>query len=420
MTASDRVMRTVAEEMGVGDTFRLAPVGVFFGRNGRTEPGVTVPDPYFGGAGPERTGCTECGACMTGCREGAKNTLEKNYLYLAERAGVRIEPLTTVTAADRPASGAAGRCSTERTGAWRPARTQRTFTADQVVLAAGAWGTQQLLHRMKATGVLPRLSDRLGELTRTNSEALAVRRLRCGTGVTRTTRAGVAITSSFFPEPHTHVEPVRYAAGSQPHGVAVDRRHARRWSGAALAELARAAGAPPGAAAVAPAGHPALVGAHDHRPGHAVDDNSLTLAPAPHRLLRGLHVTSHQGHGEPNPNWIPSGYEAMSRAARLVRGFPGSSVGEIVDVPMTAHLLGGCVMGTRRPRASSTRTTGCSATRACTWWTGRRVSANLGVNPSLTITAQAERAMAAWPRKGEADPRPALGEPYRRVAPVSS
>ena len=141
-----------------------------------TAPGVTSPDPFFGGAGPARTGCLECGACMTGCRYGAKNTLPKNYLWLAEHAGAEVHPLTKVTAV-RPIDGGYA-VDTVRTGAWRAGRTRRTVTASQVVVAAGAYGTQRLLHRMRDDGHLPHLSPRLGELTRTNSESLRRRPLR--------------------------------------------------------------------------------------------------------------------------------------------------------------------------------------------------------------------------------------------------
>src|SRR3954463_8891540 len=137
MTPSDEVIQAVAQDMGVGGTFRRTPVGVFFG-----EPGKTVPDPYFGGAGPDRTGCVECGDCMIGCRLGAKNRLDLNYLYLAERSGAVIHPDTTVTAL-RPV-GEDG---------WEVRAGQRTFRCTQVVLAAGALGTQRLLHAMKDTGV---------------------------------------------------------------------------------------------------------------------------------------------------------------------------------------------------------------------------------------------------------------------------
>src|SRR5689334_9331046 len=187
----EQLMRDTAADLGVGESFRKTPVGVFFG-----EPGKRVPDPYFGGEGPARTGCTECGNCMVGCRVGAKNTLVKNYLALAERLGARVEPMRTVVDVrpldpDRPEAGYA--VTTERTGAWRR-RDRRTVTADQVVLAAGTWGTQRLLHGLRASGALPDLSPRLGELTRTNSEALlgaVTRHVPPGADLAR----GVAITS---------------------------------------------------------------------------------------------------------------------------------------------------------------------------------------------------------------------------------
>ena len=172
LTPSDRVNRQVAIDMGVGDTFRMAPVGVFFGRDGRQEPGVEVDDPFFGGVGPRRRGCLEVGECMVGCRHNAKNTLVKNYLYLAEHAGAVVHPETTVIrVTPREAGGYTVR--TVHSGSWQPSRSARAFTADHVVFAAGTWGTQHLLHRLKRDGDLPRLSDRLGVLTRTNSEALA-------------------------------------------------------------------------------------------------------------------------------------------------------------------------------------------------------------------------------------------------------
>ena len=152
---------------GSAHTFHPTPVGVYIGR-----PGETVADPYFGGAGPDRTGCLHCGACMTGCRHGAKNTLVKNYLWLAERLGVEVRPLTTVTARCARRRRARATRSTRYAPARGCAKGRRTFEADQVIFAAGALGTQRLLHRMRATGALPHLSDRLGALTRTNSESI--------------------------------------------------------------------------------------------------------------------------------------------------------------------------------------------------------------------------------------------------------
>ena len=152
-TDADRIVKEVADEMGVGDTFVPTPVGVFFGPEGQQTPGKTVPDPYFGGAGPARTGCIECGSCMTGCRYGAKNTLVKNYLGLAESAGAQVHPMTTVTGFEQRADGV-WEVHTARTG--RSLRTKRrTFTATHVVLAAGTWGTQKLLFKMRDKGSCP-------------------------------------------------------------------------------------------------------------------------------------------------------------------------------------------------------------------------------------------------------------------------
>ena len=236
MTPSDEVIKQVADEMGVGETFALTPVGVFFGRDGAKEPGVEVDDPHFGGAGPARRGCIECGECMTGCRHGAKNTLVKNYLHLAEKAGAQVHPERTVTSV-RPRDGGGYAVDTVRTGAWRAAATRRTYTADQVVLAAGTWGTQQLLHRLKATGLLPRVSDRLGVLTRTNSEALGGPR-RAGATATRSTSPGASpspprSTRMSSPTPSrcgTARAPTPWACSrpSPPRAVAAGRA---RWSG---------------------------------------------------------------------------------------------------------------------------------------------------------------------------------------------
>ncbi|MFD2082213.1 cholesterol oxidase [Actinopolymorpha cephalotaxi] len=421
MTPSDVVMRKIAEEMGVGDTFRQTPVGVFFGRPG-TPPGTEVDDPYFGGAGPRRRSCIECGECMTGCRHNAKNTLTTNYLYLAEEAGAKVHPLTTVTAV-RPLAGGGYAVDTEPTRGGRPRRdrlrgdrARQTFHADQVVFAAGALGTQRLLHRMKAEGRLPHLSDRLGVLTRTNSESIlgAIAKGR-ETDYSR----GVAISSSFHPDPHTHIEPVRYGKGSNAMGllqtVLTDggdgSAGSRRW----VTWLRQAARHPGDLARLANLRH------WSERTVIALVmqslDNSLTV-----RLRRGVlgwRLTSRQGHGEPNPTWIPVANQVVRRLAELVGGTPGGTLGEVVDMPITAHIIGGCVIGADAGRGvvdGYQRVYGHPGLHVLD---GAAVSANLGVNPSLTITAQAERAVAYWPNRGEADPRPELGGGYQRIEPVA-
>lgn len=413
-TASDVVLKQVADAMGVGHTFSPTRVGVFFGPDGKVTPGRRCEDPFFGGAGPERAGCLECGQCMSGCRHGAKNTLVKNYLHLAERAGAEILPETTVTRVE-PGPRGGYVVTTRHTGAL-PRKTV-TYTADQVVLAAGTWGTQQLLHRMKATGALPALSDRLGHLTRTNSESLggAVARVRA-TGVPDFSR-GVAITSSIHPDPVTHIEPCRYGRGSNAMGLLgtlatrgdTGRPRWVEW----LRECAR---------------HPgrlvSLYAGLRHQSERSLitltmqtRDNSLTLHTVRSRLGR-LRVTSKQGHGEPNPSWIEPAHRVQEGIAEAIDGFPVNTLGEIVNIPMTAHFLGGCVIGATVEDGVIDPYHRVHGHPGLHIVDGSAVSANLGVNPALTITAQAERAMALWPNQGEADLRPGPGLPYVAVDPV--
>jgi cholesterol oxidase len=399
-TPSDLVMQKVAADMGVAHTYRPTPVGVFFG-----EPGKTVRDPYFGGAGPDRTGCIQCGNCMIGCRFGAKNRLDTNYLYLAEAKGTTVEPLTTVTAIRQDAAG--WLVETVPTGKRGPVTVRR---AAQVVLAAGTLGTQQLLHDMVDTGVLPLVSPMLGQVTRTNSEALLGAQSKAMPA--ETFNQGIAITSSFHPDDVTHVEPVRYGKGSNAMGllstILVDGggriprplrfllqalRHpyvfarslsVRHWSEKTIIVLVM-----------------------------QTLDNSITV-----RRTRRGKLTSGPGHGAANPTWIPVAHEATRRIAEKIGGYPGGTVGDVANVPMTAHVIGGCVIG---PDASTGvidpyhRVHGYPTLHVVD---GAAISANLGVNPSLTITAQAERAMALWPNKGEDDRRPAQGQPYSQVAPT--
>jgi cholesterol oxidase len=414
-TPSDEVMRTVAEEFGRGDTFSPTRVGVFFGRNGAKEPGVEVPDPFFGGVGPARRGCRECGECMTGCRHGAKNTLDRNYLALAEGAGARVHPETTVLGV-APLDGGGWAVHTRPTRGLgrRRARNRRTFTAGQVVFSAGTWGTQTLLHRLRDTGVLPAISPRLGQLTRTNSEALvgAMSRRRPAPGGERDFTRGVAITSSWFPDDDTHIEPVRYGRGSNAMGllttVMTDGGGRVPRPVKALGQIVR---------------HPrtfvrSLSVRHwSERTVIALVMQSLDNSITVRRGRRG-RLVSGPGHGTPNPTWIPAANATARRLAELIDGDPGGTVGELLDMPMTAHFIGGCAIG------SSPETGVIDPYQRLYGYPGLHVvdgsalSANLGVNPSLTITAQAERAMAFWPNRGEPDPRPSPGEPYRRLAPV--
>ena len=416
LTPSDEVMRQVAVDLGAGHTFALAPVGVFFGRDGRKEPGVLADDPFFGGAGPRRRGCLETGECMTGCRHNAKNTLVKNYLYLAERAGATVLPETTVVRVC-PLDSAGYAVDTVRTGAWRARRTARRFTARQVVFAAGTWGTQQLLHTMRAQGWLPAISGTLGTSTRTNSEALGgaltTMRHRKEHDFTR----GVAITSSIHPDRDTRIEPVRYGPGSNAMGLLSTLMtdgggpvpRGIKWLGQAVRHPGRLA---------------SLYAGLNHWSERAVIgltmqtlDNSLTVCAK--RTWRGrIRLTSRPGHGAASPTWIPVANETMRRIADRIGGFPLGSIGEIADIPMTAHFIGGCVIGDSADSGVVDPYHRMYGHPGLHVIDGSAVSANLGSNPALTITAQAERAMALWPNNGDPDPRPAPGAAYRRIAPV--
>ncbi|MGW6931249.1 FAD-dependent oxidoreductase [Lentzea sp. NPDC054927] len=397
-TPSDVVMQKVAKDMGVEDSYHATPVGVFFG-----EPGKKADDPYFGGAGPERTGCTECGSCMSGCRVGAKNTLVKNYLYLAEKLGAKVFPLTTVTKLND--NNGSWSIETRMTGG----KATRTFTADQVVVAAGTWGTQQLLHKAKAT-TLPKISRKLGELTRTNSESI-IGAARYTVDPDNDFTQGVAITSSIHPDEITHIEPVRYGKGSNAMGM--------------LQTLATdgAASTPRWLQFIKQAiRHPLrllrLLSVHRWSERTVILlvmqslDNSITTY-----LKRGK-LTSKQGHGEPNPAFIPAGHEANLLAAKHIDGMAGGTWGELFNIPLTAHFIGGCAIaatendGVIDPYHRVFNYPGLSVVD------GAAISANLGVNPSLTITAQAERAFSLWPNKGEQDQRPEQGQPYKRINPT--
>ncbi|MEU9112584.1 GMC family oxidoreductase [Streptomyces sp. NPDC048483] len=426
MTPSDVHLKATAQAMGVGDSFHMAPVGVFFGDGddadgtSKAAPGGEAADPYFGGAGPSRKACTECGECMTGCRHGAKNTLNENYLHLAERAGAVIHPMTSVVTVTEDSRGgfAVGTLPTDN----KKKGAGRTFTARRVIIAAGTYGTQTLLHRMKDCGLLPHVSGRLGSLTRTNSEALVGaqtdnRRYRTAHGATKADfTKGVAITSSIHPNENTHIEPVRYGKGSNAMGgltiLQVPYRPTGRVAGW-LGNVVR---------------HPwlALRSLSNRRWSERTIiglvmqslDNSLTTYRKPDGIGKGL-LTARQGHGAPNPNQIPEATEAATLLAQEINGFAGSNVGELMGTPLTAHFLGGCPIGEDADHGVIDPYHRLYGHPGISVVDGAAVTANLGVNPSLTITAQAERAMSLWPNKGEPDPRPAPGRRYERLAPVA-
>ena len=406
MSPSDHAMREIAERRGVGHTFRLTPVAVHFGDG----PGIESPDPYFGGAGPARRGCTHCGECMTGCRHNAKNTLPKNYLGLAERAGARVFPLTTVTALRQDERGM-WRIDARRTGV---VGRRLSFSATQVVVAAGTYNTQRLLHRMRDDAVLPNLSPMLGELTRTNSESLVGAVFPPSVG--EDFSSGVAITSSLHLDGETHVEPVRYGHGSNAMALLQTLPTSGRTSADARRQWLRQVIARPRD----------LLRLLDARRWSERSIIGLVMQSTPSSLHLfgsrgrfGWRLASRNDDRSPNPTHIP-GAQAVARDLAALHG--GVAAGTIVDLlgaPITAHFLGGCVIGADADHGVIDpyhRVWGYPTLHVVD---GAAVTANLGVNPSLTITAQAERAMALWPNRGELDPRPAQGEPYARIAAIA-
>ena len=387
---SQQLLRKVGSHFGVEHTFRRTPVGVYFGK-----PGATVPDPYFGGEGPERTGCTFCGACMVGCREGAKNTLVKNYLWFAEKRGARVQPDRQVVDI-RPLGAEDGSdgylVTTERPGAWFR-KDRQTFTTRGIVMSAGALGTNQLLARCKMSGSLPRISDRLGQLVRTNSESILA--VTLPEGMARPWN-DVAISASIHPRPDTHIEFVTYGR----HGdfmsllytlLTGDGTRVTRplmWLGNVVRHPINFL------KTLWPVGW-------SRRTAIFLVMQSLDNAIA-FRVKRGLFggvsLTTEQDPEKPNPTFIEAGQQAAEWLAGHTGGYAQSMLLEAwANIPTTAHILGGAVIG----RDASTgvvdmqsRLFGYRNFLVCD---GSTVPANPGVNPSLTITAISEHAMSHVP-----------------------
>ena len=403
---SDQAMKDVAEQMGVGHTFTLAPLGIHFGKG----EGVESPDPYFGGVGPARTGCTNCGSCMTGCRHNAKNTLPKNYLGLAEKAGAEVFPVTTATKLEQRGDGS-WKITTKKTDDVFGSR-GKTLIARDVVMAAGTYNTQKLMHTFKAT-TLPKISDFLGNLSRTNSEAL--------TGaIMPTTKIdfsrGAAITSSFYPSPDTHVEPVRYGKGSNSMGLLqtlltdgwTSKERRRHWVKQFVAQ---------------PSLFAKILNVHKWSERTVITlvmqnvDSSIKVFMK--RGIFGNKLTSTNDSEHPNATYIPAANETIKKVAENYGGIAAGTVGDLIGAPFTAHFVGGCVIGTDENSGVIDPYHRVYNYPTLHVVDGSTITANLGVNPSLTITAQAERAFAMWPNKGESDPRPAQGATYSRISPIA-
>jgi cholesterol oxidase len=388
---ADQLLRELGQELGVDETYKRTPVGVYFG-----EPGKTVADPFFGGEGPDRTGCHLCGRCMVGCQFGAKNTLVKNYLYFAEKRGARVMPERTVVDI-RPLGAGDGSDGYEvesiRSGAWLR-KERRVQRARGVVVSAGPLGTNKLLQRCRLEGSLPRVSARLGELVRTNSESILT--VTVPEDYHDDLIKRVAITSSIYPDPNTHIETVTYGDDGDSmrllytlltgDGTRVTRplkllaqitRHpkrlaqvlfAKRWSRRTIIILVM-----------------------------QTLDNAIALRPRK-GPFGSFWLQTEQDPERPNPTFIPIANKAAEWFAKRTGGIAQSSFTEAMfNIPSTAHILGGAVIAPSAEQGvvdAHQNVFGYENLLICD---GSAVPANVGVNPSLTITALAEHAMSHVP-----------------------
>jgi len=409
---ADEILRRAAEEQGVGHTYHRTQVAVFQGPAG-SPPGLTYSDPYFGGEGPARASCIGCGGCMMGCRYLAKNTLDLNYLYLAEMAGARVFAETKVVEV-RPLGG-----SSDGSQGYEVATVPSTFLAGRhrrftcrgIVMAASALGTLDLLFRLKEKGSLPAISGQLGNRVRTNAESLVGVRVP---GSRDDLSMGLAIGSGFYLDHFTHIEATRYPKGSDAMGLlatlltggGAGRSRVLLWLKTLVKSLWR---------------HPLRTARSLHPFGFARESMILLCM----QTLDG-HIDMRLGRpwfwpfrrmlrsqGTPIPTFIPQANDFARKLAQAVGGTPMSMVTEILfNVPGTAHILGGCPMAVSAARGvvdSRNRLFGYRNFYVCD---GSVIAANLGVNPSLTICALAERAMSYIP--------PAAGAEWNGAPPETA
>ena len=391
MTPGDHLLKEIASDLGKSGQFHMTDVAVYFGT-----PGETVDDPFFDGEGPTRTGCTFCGGCMTGCRFNAKNTLDQNYLYLAEAKGARIVHNTSVEAVRPQAEGYALECA--EIDGWF-ARTSVTYTAKQVVFAGGVLGTLPLLLRMREDpDGLPRLSHRLGDNVRTNNESL-IGIVAPASGIDFS--EGIAITSILHTGDDSHVEPVRYSGGSgffrlliAPHapGKTLPHRIA-----AALRGFARN-----------PKGWARVLFSLDF-----ARNSQILLYMRTHestlrfRLGRSIFTGFRRGLVTEMENGAAAPLAFMAEATDIAERFAEKTGGvtmnllteTLMAIPSTAHILGGCCIGADATEGVIDEAHRVFGYEGLYVVDGSAISANPGVNPSLSITAMAERAMSLIPTK---------------------
>jgi len=385
---SDEFLRDYAEEIGRGEYFRPTEVGIYFG-----DPDRETPDPFFDGRGPSRRGCDFQGRCMVGCSGGGKNSLDRNYLYLAEQLGVDIFADTLATDLRESADGGYI-VEARRNGSVRLSRT--SWSATGVVVAAGALGTNRLLLGCKERGSLPRLSPQLGKTVRTNSEILL--------GATSRDRSarycdGISITSSLFIDETTHVEPVRYPEGSNAMfllSTLLTDGYSRL--GRILQFLYNVIR------------HP-LHFLHCFNPaGWArktvillvmqTKDNRMELRLKRRWLMPWKKKLSSRLHTSTIPTFIPSANRAARAIAEKMNGVPKNAITEVLfNIPLTAHIIGGCPIGENPEKGVVDKHCRVFGYDNLYIVDGAAIPANLGVNPSLTITALAEYAMSHVPAK---------------------
>jgi cholesterol oxidase len=388
---SDELLLDYAREIGREQYFRPTQVGIFFG-----EPGVKVPDPYFNGEGPPRTGCDHSGRCMVGCRNGGKNSLDRNYLYLAEKLGAKIIPEITVTAVAAKEDG--GYSITTRSAIGLFTTKRKVTSARGVIFAGGVLGTIRLLYDCKRTGRLSKISDHLGKLTRTNSQVIVGARARKNE---HKYCEGISIASSLFVDDTTHIEAVRYPEGSDAMfwlstlstngGSRMGRPIKHLWNCITHPIDFIRSRIPFGWAKQAII----LLVMQTH-------DNRMEL-----KLKRrwwwpfNRFLTSNTAE-KSVPTFIPEANDAAKSIAKRMNGIPQSAVTEVLfNRPLTAHILGGCVIGSDPQHGVVDKHGKVFGYDNMYIVDGSIIPANLGVNPSLTITALAEYVMSHISPKGQ-------------------
>lgn len=405
-TDGDRAVRAVAKDMK--KPFVRAPLAIYFGT-----PGVEVDDPYFGGVGPRRTGCISCGNCMIGCAFGAKNKLTHNYLFLAEKAGAEIHELHEVHEI-KPHEDHGYEITARHPGTIGLAEHRYHYTAEQVIVSAHAYGTNYLLLKMQHEGLLPNLSDQVGQRARTNSEALiSVQRsdakFKADPNEQLFTPGTSAVTAAIAADEESTMGPVYYGPGSDS---------------MALLYTGMTDGTE----------HPFTAWAREliHHPGKTLSiDNAKNWAQRGFNMLcmrdhddwLDLYWKDGMMHSKPGASGAPPpiievANEVANRVSEKIDGRPAQTWFAVADRATSSHFVGGMTMGDTPDQGAIDPYQRVFGHPGLHVMDGSVIAANPGVNPSLTISALAERAMSFWPNKGDDDPRPPLGSGYERLDPV--